>query len=159
MTIVALSFLAIALLVFIIGLTMPARREYLRQGEFKAAPDRVFRIVSDVAAQANWRSDVKEIIVADSITWTEIPYSGTPLTFRIKQKVENHIFEIEIIKPASINGSWIGVFEESGSGTKIEFKEVIVVKNPFLRVFSAVFLDLDKTMDVYMLNLKNTLGE
>lgn len=159
MTIVALSLLAIVLLIFIIGLSMPARREYLRQSELKASPDKVFRAVTDVASQPAWRSDVKEIKVVDSISWTEIPYRGTPLTFRVKQKVENHIFEIEIVESASINGSWIGIFEQNGTGTKVEFKEVIVVKNPFMRVMSVLFTDLDKTMDLYMRNLRNKLGE
>jgi hypothetical protein len=41
----------------------------------------------------------------------------------------------------------------------MEFKEFITISNPFFRTISYVFVDLDKTMDLYLQNLKQKLGE
>jgi hypothetical protein len=115
--------------------------------------------VTDFENQTLWRNDVQEIKVIDQNTWTEVPKKGTPITFKTKRKIQNQLFEIEIIEPRSFNGYWVGTFEQTPTGTKVLFKEVIVIENPLSRVFSAVFVDLDKTMEVYMNNLRTKLGE
>ena len=121
---------------------------------------KVFNIVPDFKNQTSWRNDVKEIIVIDNNTWTEVPKKGTAITFKVKQKVENEIFEIVIIEPKNFNGYWIGTFKQTKvNQTAIEFKEVITISNPFFRTISYVFVDLDKTMDLYLQNLKQKLGE
>jgi hypothetical protein len=122
--------------------------------------NKVFNIVTDFKNQTTWRNDVKEIIVIDNNTWTEVPQKGTVITFKVKQKVENEIFEIEIIEPKNFNGYWVGTFKTTKvNGTAIEFKEVITISNPFLRTLSFLFVDLNKTMDLYLQNLKQKLGE
>jgi hypothetical protein len=158
-TITTLFILAIIALIFTIGLILPKQREFVKTAEFKSSPQNVFQLVTDFQSQKNWRSDVQEIKVIDQNTWTEIPQKGTPITFKTKKKVENQIFEIEIIEPKNFNGYWIGTFEQTSKGTKVVFKEVILIENPFYRVLSSMFVDLDKTMEIYMSNLKTKLGE
>ena len=109
--------------------------------------------------QTSWRSDVKEINIIEENSWTEVPKKGTPLTFKTKKKILNQLFEIEIIEPKSFNGSWIGTFERSSTGTNVVFKEIITIKNPIFRVLSPIFVDIDQTMELYMNNLKTKLGE
>jgi hypothetical protein len=73
---------------------------------------------------------------------------------------ENEIFEIVIIEPKNFNGYWIGTFKQTKvNQTAIEFKEVITISNPFFRTISYVFVDLDKTMNLYLQNLKQKLVE
>jgi len=158
-TITTLFILAIIALIFTIGLILPKQREFVKTAEFKSSPQKVFQLVTDFQSQKNWRSDVQEIKVIDQNTWTEIPQKGMPITFKTKKKVENQIFEIEIIEPKNFNGYWIGTFEPTSKGTKVVFKEVILIENPFYRVLSSMFVDLDKTMEIYMSNLKTKLGE
>lgn len=159
MTVAILSVLAIIAFVFVAGLLLPKQREFVKQAELNSPPEKVFQVVTDFANQALWRDDVQEIKVLDATTWTEIPKKGTPITFRIKRKVENQLFEIEIIEPKKFNGYWIGTFEETENGTKVVFKEVVIIENPFFRVLSSIFVDLDKTMEVYMINLKTKLSK
>lgn len=146
-------------LVLVVGLMLPEKREFVRTATFRSQPEKVFQIVTDVKNQTSWRRDVQDIVVIDEATWTEIPRRGTAITFRTRRKVENQSFEIEIIGPENFNGYWVGTFERIPTGTKVVFKEVIAIANPFLRVVSSLFVDLDKTMDVYMMNLKTKLGE
>ena len=159
MTVAVLSIVALVAMVFVIGLFIPKQKEYLKTADLKTSPESVFQIVTDFENQTLWRNDVQEIKVIDQNTWTEVPKKGTPITFRTKQKIQNQLFEMEIIEPKSFQGYWVGTFEQIPTGTKVVFKEIVIVENPFFRVMSSIFVDLDKTMDVYMSNLKAKLGE
>lgn len=159
MTVVLFVIAGLIALVFVVGLLLPKQREYIRSAQFNSPVERVFDLVADVGTQATWRSDVKEIKVINQNTWTEVPKKSTPITFRTKQKIANQVFHIEIIEPKNFNGYWLGSFAPTSTGTKVVFKEVVTIGNPFARVMSLVFVDLDKTMDSYMADLKAKLGE
>jgi hypothetical protein len=160
MTYLLISIVAIIAFVLIIGLFLPKERTFTKTAVLNSDVTKVFNIVTDFKNQTSWRNDVKEIIVIDNNTWTEVPKKGTAITFKVKQKVENEIFEIEIIEPNNFNGYWVGTFKQTNKNqTAIEFKEVITISNPFFRTISYLFVDLDKTMDLYLQNLKQTLGE
>ena len=160
MTYLLISIVAIIAIVLIIGLFLPKQRTFTKTAVLNSDVTKVFNIVTDFKNQTSWRNDVKEIIVIDNNTWTEVPKKGTAITFKVKQKVENEIFEIVIIEPKNFNGYWIGTFKQTKvNQTAIEFKEVITISNPFFRTISYVFVDLDKTMDLYLQNLKQKLGE
>ena len=159
MTYLLISIVAIIAIVLIVGFTLPSERTFTRTSVLKSDIDKVYNLVTDFKNQATWRSDVKEIIVIDDNTWTEVPKKGTAITFKVKQKVENVIFEIEIIEPKNFQGYWVGTFKQNAlNETAIEFKEVVTISNPFFRTLSYLFIDLDKTMDLYLQNLKQKLG-
>ena len=160
MTYLLVSIVAIIAIVLIIGLFLPKERTFTKTAVLNSDVNKVFNIVTDFKNQTTWRNDVKEIIVIDENTWTEVPKKGTAITFKVKQKVENEIFEIEIIEPKNFNGYWVGTFKTTKvNGTAIEFKEVITISNPFFRTLSFLFVDLNKTMDLYLQNLKQKFGE
>jgi hypothetical protein len=160
MTYLLISIVAIIAIVLIFGLFLPKERAFTKTAVLNSDVTKVFNIVTDFKNQTSWRNDVKEIIVIDNNTWTEVPKKGTAITFKVKQKVENEIFEIVIIEPKNFNGYWIGTFKQTKvNQTAIEFKEVITISNPFFRTISYVFVDLDKTMDLYLQNLKQKLVE
>ena len=159
-TYLLIAIVAIIAIVLIIGLFLPKERTFTKTAVLNSDVKKVFNIVTDFKNQTSWRNDVKEIIVIDNYTWTEVPKKGTAITFKVKQKVENEIFEIEIIEPKNFNGYWVGTFKQTKPNeTAIEFKEVVTFSNPFLRTISYLFVDLDKTMDLYLENLKQKLIE
>lgn len=159
-TYLLIGIVAIIAIVLIIGLFLPKERTFTKTAVLNSDVKKVFNIVTDFKNQTSWRNDVKEIIVIDNYTWTEVPKKGTAITFKVKQKVENEIFEIEIIEPKNFNGYWVGTFEQTKPNeTAIEFKEVVTFSNPFFRTISYLFVDLDKTMDLYLENLKQKLIE
>lgn len=159
MTYFLISIVAIIAMVFIIGLFIPKERTFTKTAVLHSDVNKVFNLVSDFKNQTTWRNDVKEVIVIDGNTWTEVPKKGTPITFKTKQKIQNELFEIEIIEPKNFSGYWVGTFEQTTAGTKVVFKEVVTIDNPLFRVMSLIFVDLDKTMEVYLNNLKTKLGE
>ena len=159
-TYLLVSIVAIIAIVLIIGLFLPKKRTYTKTAVLNSDVTKVFNIVTDFKNQTTWRNDVKEIIVIDNNTWTEVPKKGTAITFKVKQKIENEIFEIEIVEPKNFNGYWVGTFKQTNqNATEIEFKEVVTFSNPFFRTISYLFVDLDKTMDLYLENLKQKLSE
>lgn len=159
MTIALFTALALIGITYLIGLLLPSKRTFVKTANFKSTPETLFQVVTNVENQTNWRSDVREIIVIDEKTWTEVPKKGSPITFRVKEKLPSSLFEIEIIAPKNFNGSWTGTFERTSTGTKVVFKEVLTIDNPFFRVFSLIFVDLNATMDLYLKNLRTELGE
>lgn len=160
MTYLLISIVAIIAIVLIIGLFLPKERTFTKKAVLNSDVTKVFNIVTDFKNQTTWRNDVKEIIVIENNTWTEVPKKGIAITFKVKQKIENEIFEIEIVEPKNFNGYWVGTFKQTNqNATEIEFKEVVTISNPFFRTLSYLFVDLDKTMDLYLENLKQKLGE
>jgi hypothetical protein len=160
MTYLLVFVVALIAIVLIIGLFLPKERTFTKTAVLNSDVTKVFNLVSDFKNQTTWRNDVKEIIGIDENTWTEVPKKGTAITFKVKQKIENEIFEIEIIEPKNFNGYWVGTFKQTKENqTAIEFKEVVTISNPFFRTISYLFVDLDKTMDLYLQNLKQKLGE
>jgi len=160
MTYLLVFVVALIAIVLIIGLFLPKERTFTKTAVLNSDVTKVFNLVSDFKNQTTWRNDVKEIIGIDENTWTEVPKKGTAITFKVKQKIENEIFEIEIIEPKNFNGYWVGTFKQTKENrTAIEFKEVVTISNPFFRTISYFFVDLDKTMDLYLQNLKQKLDE
>ena len=160
MTYLLVFVVALIAIVLIIGLFLPKERTFTKTAVLNSDVTKVFNLVSDFKNQTTWRNDVKEIIGIDENTWTEVPKKGTAITFKVKQKIENEIFEIEIIEPKNFNEYWVGTFKQTKENqTAIEFKEVVTISNPFFRTISYFFVDLDKTMDLYLQNLKQKLGE
>jgi hypothetical protein len=145
---------------FLFGTFLPNQQVFEKRAILKKPVDKVFQIVTDFARQKEWRSDVKTIEIIDATTWKEVPKTGTPLTFKMKTKIDNELFEIDIIEPKSFNGSWEGRFKKTeNNGTALEFKEIITISNPFFRTISYLFVDLDNKMTLYLENLKRQLGE
>ncbi len=154
------SFGLLIVFIFLIGLILPKNRVFTKTAVLNANTELVYQTIIDFKNQANWRKDVKEIQVIDENTWTEIPQKGKPITFKINQKKLNELFEIEIIEPQNFSGYWIGTFKPTDKNScEIRFEEVIIVSNPFLRTLTYLFVNLDKTMDLYLLNLKEKLSK
>jgi len=87
MTYLLISIVAIIAIVLIIGLFLPKERTFTKTAVLNSDVNKVFNIVTDFKNQTTWRNDVKEIIVIDNNTWTEVPKKGTVITFKVKQKV------------------------------------------------------------------------
>jgi hypothetical protein len=160
---VAFIILAIILILpLIIGLFLPSERKFNKTAEFKSSPQKVWDVITDIKGQEKWRDDVREIQMISTKQggekWTEIPKKRQPITFQTKTYQPPSRFDIEIVD-SGFSGYWEGKIVKQNNLTKIEFKEVAIIKNPYYRVVVYLFLDLDKTMEVYLKNLKEKLGE
>ncbi len=144
-------------IVYVIGYFLPSQRTFIKTATLKSEIEEVFNLVTDIKKQPEWHKDVKEIQMIDSTTWTEVPYRGTPITFRTASKQPYTHFEIEIVEPTNFKGYWVGTFTSVPNGTMVVFKEVVIIDQPILKVFSWLFVNLDKIMDEYLTQLKQKL--
>ena len=154
----------IALLPLIIGLFLPSEKSYTKTFTFNAPVDKVWNTVTDLKGQVKWRSDVKEIQIIsgtkDGEVWVEQPMKGPSIKFRTKEKIENQLWVMEIIDNPTFSGKWVGTFEALGDNrTKVVFTESPTIPNPYFRTFSLLFVDMNKTMELYLENLERELGE
>ena len=162
MKIVIIVLLVLAILPLIIGLFLPTERTFVKTAQFKSSPQEIWNVITDIKGQEEWRNDVKSIEMNNTQKgqekWTEIPKKGKPITFQVKTYEPPHRFDIEIVE-SGFSGYWEGRINEKNGGTEIEFKEVVVISNPYFKTLSYLFLDLNQTMDLYLANLKKKLGE
>jgi len=160
---IALIVIAIIIVLpLLVGMFLPNERVFIKKAQFKSNPQQIWDVITNVKGQEEWRNDVKLIEMIESKKgaekWTEIPRQGQPITFQVKAYQEPNRYDIEIVD-SSFSGYWEGRIKKENGKTFIEFKEVAIIKNPYFKILAYLFFDLNKTMDLYLLNLKNKLGE
>lgn len=162
MKIVIIILLVMTILPLVIGLFLPTQRTFCKTAQFISSPQEIWNTITDIKSQEQWRNDVKSIEMINTQKgkekWTETPKRGKPITFQVKTYEPPQRFDIEIVE-SSFSGYWEGRINEKNGVTEIEFKEVVVISNPYFKTLSYLFLDLNKTMDLYLANLKKKLGE
>lgn len=164
MTKVMVCIAAVILIIYVIGLILPKQRKAQRIAEFNAPAEQVWEIVTNIEAQANWRSSLKEVKVNkhddDYETWTEYPSKGPAIYFTMKLKKRPTRFEFEMSDRKTWKGHWVGEFSTiPNHKTRVAFTECSEITNPFIRVLSYLFFDIGATIDQYLNELANKLGE
>lgn len=160
---IVIGILALILIIFVLGIALPKQRTFEKMHTFHAPVERVFQVVTDLEGQVAWRSDVKEIQVKSAgygkEIWVEVPKNQPPIYFRSTAKIQNEHYEMEI-EGQGFKGHWVGIFEKvNDSTTQVTFSETATVENPFFRVFAYLFVDLGKTIDLYISDLSKKLNQ
>lgn len=151
----------IIVLVLIIGLLLPGERVGCRQCFYNASPEKVYNVLVN-NVDYGYRSDLKEIIIIESVdnveVWDEIAKNGSAIRFKTVRKEPFSLYEFDIIKGNGFTGHWKGELEvTSTGGTYFTATETIRMKNPFLKVLSYLFFDIEKFMDTYQNDLRTKL--
>lgn len=106
-----------------------------------------------------WRSDIEKIEILSEGEFIEYTGNGNSTKFIITKKKSYSEYEFNM-ENKMFTGSWTGhFFETENGGTKIIFKENILIKNPIIRVLSYFLMDLEKMQNTYISDLKNKLEE
>ena len=153
----------IILLVFIAGLLLPDERTATSECFYNASPEKVYNALIN-NADYGYRSDLEEIVIVeekDGIeVWDEIAKNGSVIRSRTARKVPHSLYEFEIVKGNGFTGYWKGELKvTSTGGTHFTSTEIIRMKNPFLKVVSRLFFDLEKFMHTYQNDLRVKLSE
>lgn len=132
----------ILILPLVVGLFLPSERTFIKTAELKSSPQKIWDVITDIKGQEKWRDDVREIQMISTEQgaekWTEIPKKGQPITFQTKTYQPTSRFDIEIVD-SGFSGYWEGKIERENNLTKIEFKEIAMIKNPYFRVIAYLF--------------------
>ena len=150
-------------LVLITGLLLPGKRVGSRQCFYNASPEKVYNVLIN-NTDYSYRSDLKEIIIIESLdgieVWDEIAKNGSVVRFKTARKEPFSLYEFDIIKGNGFTGHWKGELQETSTGgTLFTATETIRMRNPFLKVLSYLFFDIEKFMDNYQNDLRVKLSE
>jgi uncharacterized protein YndB with AHSA1/START domain len=147
----------VCLLVLGLGYLLPAERTTTKTSLIDASPDRVYEIVTDVAKQTEWRSDLRHLKFDGDDDggpfrrWTEEHETGLVVHVRETAKKPLTQYDIEFETTNGIRGSVAGTFEPSNEQrTKLTVVEKVIVDNPLRRVVCYIALNLDTLMDEYL---------
>lgn len=108
----------------------------------------------------SWRSDIDRIeALPNKKEWIEYTNDGKATKFTVTKKKKYSEYEFNMANKM-FKGYWTGYFSEIESGgTKVVFKEIILIKNPIIHYISYLVWDLKKIQNTYILDLKKKLGE
>lgn len=151
----------IPLLLVLIGSLLPRDHVARVTRDLDAPPERVWGLVSDVAATPTWRKDVTAVTLE--------PSTGGSIRFTEKSKQGEIPFEIVSQEPLRrqvvrivddkqpFGGTWTWELEPAGAGTRLTITEDGFIKNPIFRVLSKLFFPPTATMEKYLGDLSRGL--
>lgn len=147
--------------IFIIGTFLPKTRELTKQTIYDASPETVYNIVIN---NQDWRyrsslDDLKIIETNGEFEiWDEIS-EGITIRFKTKEKIPFTFYSFDM-NSLFFQGEWFAEFKTIENGkTCFTATERISYKNPFIRVFGYVFMNLNKYMETYQDELRDKVEE
>lgn len=151
--------------VFVYGLTLPREMGFTRSMQLKQPAEVVFAVVTDYAAQRNWRTDLK--------TYEKLPDRDGRPAWRVTDthNVVMLMVQKEAIEPRRVvehysgesSAASVNVTREYSigaipGGTLISLRERAVIPNPFFRGMTRLLFG-SKFADDYLAALARKFGE
>ncbi|WP_080292102.1 hypothetical protein [Clostridium botulinum] len=156
---ILIAFMAILLLLLIIGLLLPKDRIAKRVVTFSSDINTVWDVVTN-NEDYDWRSDISKIEILDNgDSWIEYALNGSHINFDILKKNDCKEYDFNM-NNKMFTGKFTSRFEKSATeNAKVEFVESISIKNPILKPISYLFFDIQGFQDTYISDLKKKLNE
>ena len=153
----------IVALICIVGLLLPNERTATSECYYNASPEKVYNALTN-NVDCGYRSDLDKVVIIeenDGIeVWDEIAKNGSVIRFRTANKQPYSLYEFDIIRGNGFTGHWKGELKlTSTGGTHFTSTETIRIKNPFVKLLSYLFFDLEKFMHTYQNDLRVKLSE
>ena len=115
----------------------------------------VWDFVLDIENYAAWRSDLSKTEVISDTQFIEYTKDGYPTTFTVTLVEPYKRWEFDM-ENSNMKGHWIGVFNDNGNGTEIDFTEFVEVKNWLMKLFVKSYLK--KQQAQFVADIKRALG-
>lgn len=156
------ALLAICLVVYGWGSSLPVAHTASRSARFDTPPDTVWRVITDVAAYPSWRSDVKSVellpAAAGSLAWRET--SGRDMVSYAADEMRAPARFVARITDRSLpyGGRWVYELAPAGNGTRLMTTEEGEVYNPIFRFMSRYVFGQTATIEKYLAALGTRLS-
>lgn len=160
--IVALCLVAIAVVVLVIGWSLPVAHRVTRSATLNASPNAVFDLISRPGEFPLWRSDVKRVDTlpphAGHEQFREVGKNGTIL-YRVDTVVPNQRLITRIAdKSLPFGGTWTYDVIPQGESTTLRITEDGEVYNPVFRLVSRFIMGHAATVDKYLADVQRRLS-
>ncbi len=150
---VAGLFLGLVAVVVLAGAFLPREHRVGRRLRLKAAPDKVWALVSKHGKDPLWRKDVVETLrLGDRDghpVWQDEYQNGQKIAFESLEQVEGQRLVRRIVDPRHFGGTWTYVLRPEGGGTLLEITEEGWVSLP-LRAAARYAFGYGTTLELYL---------
>jgi hypothetical protein len=153
-TLILTAAAALIALPFVVGLSLPATRTGQAQRLLPAPPETVRALILDVEAQPIWRADIARVD-RDAEGWVETHRSGESVRFRLEGT--SPALRLSFISSRGYQGTWPGLLEAEGSGTRLSVTEAATVPGPLSRLLARLVFDPEAFADRYLDELEAAL--
>ena len=153
---------AIVSIVVLGGMLLPKQHTARSHATFNAAPDSIWRVLTDVEAFPSWRADVSRVELLPSSngrrSWREIGKNGS-ITFEEVAAEPSRRLVSRIADPnLPFGGSWTYDVVPDATGTRVTITEDGIVYNPVFRFMSRYVFGHHATQEAFLRSLGKKLG-
>lgn len=161
--IVAGALALLVVLLMVIGSLLPREHRASCRATFRARAETLFTVLTDVDAYPGWRNGVKSVRRVEPIdgksAYVEESKHG-PVRYAVESSEPPRRLVLRIADDTlPYGGTWTFVLTPDGGGTALAITEDGFVKPAFFRVLSRFVFGHHATMEEYLANLAQKLGE
>ncbi|MFL5488728.1 MAG: SRPBCC domain-containing protein [Gemmatimonadaceae bacterium] len=152
----------IVVVVLVVGWMLPVGHRATSEATYRATPEQVFKLVTDVHSFPQWRPSVKEVEMLPSsdghARFREIGKNGSIL-FEIDSVVQNQRLVMRIAdRSLPFGGKWTYEIMPRGDSTTLRITEDGEVYNPVFRFVSRFIFGHTATIDEYLKDVGRNLA-
>ena len=154
---------ALIAIVVVVGMSLPQNHTAARTARLSQPPERVWEMVTNVAAYPEWRRGVTAVEQLpphdDNMMWRETS-GGDKLTFEaVTSDRPSHFVARISDRGLPFGGSWDYRIVPDGGGSRLTITENGEVYNPVFRFVSRYIMGHTSTIDKYLTDIATKLGD
>ncbi len=154
---------ALLVVIVVIGYSLPVKHRAQVAATIAAPPDRLYALITDVAAFPTWRTGVRSVEILPSPDgqrrWREVSKDGT-IPYLVERQTPPTVLVTRIDSGSlPFGGTWTYDLRPDSSGaTRLEIVENGEIYNPIFRVVSRYFIGYEGTLRQYVTDVERKLG-
>jgi uncharacterized protein YndB with AHSA1/START domain len=146
----------------VVGLFLPRSHVASRSAVFDAPPERIWAALVDTAKAPEWRTGLKSVEALPPLDgkrrYREVTGFG-PITYVVEEETPPERLVGRIADEGlGYGGSWTWELSREGARTRVTITERGFVTNPVFRVLARFVFGYEKTMAVYLEDLRRRMG-
>ncbi len=149
---------AVVLIVFLVGWSLPVKHRATSEATFKASPESLYQLITDVDRFPQWRSSVERIEhLPDSAGKRRIREVGSdgPVVYEIESAVPGQRLVTRIAdRTLQFGGSWTYELIPRRDSTTLRITEDGEVYNPLFRFVSRFVIGHTSTIEKYLADVR-----
>jgi uncharacterized protein YndB with AHSA1/START domain len=154
--------IAIALIVLLIGWTLPTNHTATKEATYRTTPTELFMLISDLKDLPEWRPSVKTVEALPTSggrpQYREIGKNGSIL-YEIDSSVPDRLFVTRIAdRSLPFGGTWTFELTPHGDSTTLRITEDGEVYNPVFRFVSRFVLGHTASIEEYLRDVGRKFG-
>jgi uncharacterized protein YndB with AHSA1/START domain len=161
--IVGAVLVAVAIVAVLVGWSLPVKHAASRQATFRAAPEIIWRLITDVDGFPVWRRDIKKVDRLPDrdgrTVWVEEGSSGR-MTLAVEKSEPPRLLVLRIADPdLPFGGTWTYEITPTSGGSTLTITENGEIYNPLFRVMSRFVFGYEGTLKAYLDSLGRRIAQ